>query len=135
MTVKARKLRATPTDVEQTLWKSLRRTQLRGIAFRRQHPVGPYVLDFYCSSARLAIEVDGGQHAAGVTKERDLRRDRWLSSKGIKMLRFWNNEVSANLDGVLQAICTALDSNETPSRRKKSADLPLSGGGDRGERP
>jgi very-short-patch-repair endonuclease len=132
MTSKARELRRIPTEAEKALWKALRRDQL-GVSFRRQHPIGHYVLDFYCPSAGLAIEVDGGQHAAGHQKEVDHRRDQWLLANGVRMLRFWNNEVLSNLQGVLQTILT--DLKKTPSRRAKRAELPLSGGGDRTETP
>ena len=124
MTSRARKLRGNLTDAEQMLLKSLHRNRIRGLSFRRQHPIGTYVLDFYCAAAHLAIEVDGGQHASGSTKERDQRRDLWLAMKGIQLLRFWNNEVLSNLNGVLEKICMALDSDETPSRRKSGADQP-----------
>jgi very-short-patch-repair endonuclease len=134
MTSKARQLRRIPTEAEKVLWKALRRNQLCGVSFRRQHPIGRYVIDFYCPSAGLAIEVDGGQHAAGHQKEVDLRRDRWLSANGVRMLRFWNNEVLSNLEGVLQTIVMDLE-KKTPSRREERADLPLSGGGDRTETP
>jgi very-short-patch-repair endonuclease len=133
MTAKARHLRQIPTEVEKTLWKALRRNQLCGVSFRRQHPIGRYVLDFYCASAGLAIEVDGGQHAEGSQREIDRRRDQWLSANGIRMLRFWNNEVLSNLRGVLQTIVVELE--KTPSRREERADLPLPGGGDRTETP
>jgi very-short-patch-repair endonuclease len=133
MTPKARQLRQTPTEAEKLLWKALRRNQLGGVSFRRQHPIGRYVLDFYCPSAGLAIEVDGGQHAAGQQKEIDVRRDQWLAANGVRMLRFWNNEVLSNLQGVLQTI--VLDLEKTPSRREDRADLPLSGGGEKTETP
>jgi very-short-patch-repair endonuclease len=132
MTPKARQLRRIPTEAEKALWKALRRDQL-GVSFRRQHPIGRYVLDFYCPSVGLAIEVDGGQHAAGPQKEIDLRRDQWLSANGVRMLRFWNNEVLSNLQGVLQTI--VMDLEKTPSRRATRADLPLSGGGDKSDMP
>jgi very-short-patch-repair endonuclease len=133
MTPKARQLRQTPTEAEKILWKALRRNQIGGVSFRRQHPIGRYVLDFYCPSAGLAIEVDGGQHATGQQKEIDLRRDQWLAANGVRMLRFWNNEVLSNLQGVLQTI--VMDLEKTPSRREERADLPLSGGGDRTKTP
>jgi very-short-patch-repair endonuclease len=133
MTPKARQLRQTPTEAEKILWKALRRNQIGGVSFRRQHPIGRYVLDFYCPSAGLAIEVDGGQHAAGQQKEIDLRRDQWLAANGVRMLRFWNNEVLSNLQGVLQTI--VMDLEKTPSRREERADLPLSWGGDRTKTP
>ena len=133
MTSKARRLRRIPTEAEKSLWKALRRDQIRGVSFRRQHPIGRYVLDFYCPSARLAIEVDGGQHASGQQKESDLSRDQWLAAQGIRILRFWNNDVLSNLEGVLQTIIVDLE--KTPSRRAERADLPLSGGGDRSDSP
>jgi very-short-patch-repair endonuclease len=133
MTSKARQLRQIPTEAEKALWKALRRNQLCGVSFRRQHPIGRYVLDFYCASAGLAIEVDGGQHAEGSQREIDRRRDQWLSANGIRMLRFWNNEVLSNLQGVLQTIVMELE--KTPSRREERADLPLPGGGYRTETP
>jgi very-short-patch-repair endonuclease len=132
MTAKARELRKIPTEAEKALWKALRRDQL-GVSFRRQHPIGRYVLDFYCASVGLAVEVDGGQHAEGSQRENDRRRDQWLSANGIRMLRFWNNEVLSNLQGVLQTIVMEL--KKTPSRREERADLPLPGGGDRTEIP
>jgi very-short-patch-repair endonuclease len=135
MTARARHLRHALTDAEQTLWKALRRNALSGASFRRQHPVGPYVLDFYCPSARLAVEIDGGQHALPDAQVHDRRRDARLVAKNIRMLRFWNNDVSSNLDGVLQTIAAALNAEMTPSRRTTCADLPLAGGGRRGSQP
>ncbi len=74
--------------------------------FRRQHPVGNYIVDFYCDEAKLAIELDGGQHA--MSSEYDLERTEELQRKGIRVLQFWNNEVLGNLDGVLERIAEAL---------------------------
>jgi very-short-patch-repair endonuclease len=108
------------TDVETKLWYALRRDQINGLSFRRQHPIGPYVLDFYCPALHLAIELDGGQHESGDTKVRDQQRTRWLATKGIKVLRFWNNDVTKNFSGVLDEIVRVA----TPS-----LTLPLSGGG------
>ncbi|RIK96174.1 MAG: hypothetical protein DCC74_11065 [Proteobacteria bacterium] len=133
MTAKARSLRHVPTDAELALWKALRRKQLLGIAFRRQHPVGNYVLDFYCPSHRIAIEIDGGQHASEQNRQKDATRSRWLSGQGIEVLRFWNSDVLSNLAGVLDSIASAI-SRTTPTRRDDRADLPLSGGGERGDR-
>jgi ATP-dependent helicase HrpA/adenine-specific DNA-methyltransferase len=95
----ARNLRATPTDAEMRLWSHLRRKQLHGLRFRRQHPMGIYIVDFFCADAKLIIEVDGGQHA----DEGD-RRAAWLEGRGYRVIRFWNNEVLNNIDGVLLAI-------------------------------
>jgi len=99
----ARKLRSTPTDAEIRLWSRLRRKQLAGFRFRRQHPLGPYVVDFFCAAAKLIVEVDGGQHA----NDGDART-RWLEARGYRVIRFWNNEVLANTEGVLCAILGTL---------------------------
>ena len=107
MTVqRARDLRRTMTDAERRLWSHLRSRQLQGYKFRRQHPLGPYVLDFFCEQEKLVVEVDGGQHA--VDAERDARRTRWLEAHGCRVLRFWNNEVLQDTDGVLATIVAAL---------------------------
>src|SRR6266700_4027143 len=99
----ARKLRLTPTDAEIRLWSRLRRKQLEGFRFRRQHPLGPYVVDFFCPETKLVVEVDGGQHADdGAT------RTHWIEGQGYRVIRFWNNDVLANTDGVLHAILGAL---------------------------
>jgi very-short-patch-repair endonuclease len=102
----ARRLRQTPTDAENRLWLHLRRKQLRGLRFRRQHPIGRYVVDFFCPEAKLIIEVDGGQHAAREAAD-DIRTS-WLEARGYRVLRFWNNDVLANTEGVLFAIVEAL---------------------------
>jgi very-short-patch-repair endonuclease len=106
-TQKARGLRQDSTVVERRLWYRLRRGQIDGHRFRRQHPAGPYVLDFYCPELRLAIELDGGQHnfAAGIG--RDQRRDSWLVARGVVVLRFWNSDVIENMTGVLETIAIA----------------------------
>lgn len=98
---RAKRLRVAMTDAERKLWYALRAHRLDGLSFRRQVPMGPYIADFYCSSARLVIEVDGGQHAAS---KRDAARDAWLDERGIRTVRFWNAEVLTNLDGVLSSI-------------------------------
>ena len=127
MTVRARRLRKRPTDAEQRLWRALRRQQIGGMAFRRQHPVGSYVLDFYCPDIGLGIEVDGGQHNEDA-RAYDERRERWLASRGIAMIRFWNNEVLTNLDGVLTEIVRKIDERRV-RHATPSLTLPLSGGG------
>ena len=100
----ARIMRREPTAPERTLWNVLRRRTLDGLKFRRQVPFGPYIPDFYCSHAQLAVEVDGETHA---NNPRDTIRDEWLAVRGIRVLCFWNSDVVANLDGVLHAIRTA----------------------------
>jgi len=101
----ARRLRTTPTDAEIRLWSLLRRKQLAGFRFRRQHPTGPYIVDFFCPDARLIAEVDRGQRAESAT---DAKRARWLEARGYRFIRFWNNEVLANTEGVLLSILGAL---------------------------
>ncbi|MEW6327525.1 MAG: endonuclease domain-containing protein [Thermodesulfobacteriota bacterium] len=95
-------LRKRPTDAEQLLWKHLRMKQMEGLKFRRQQPVDKYIVDFVCFEKRLVIEIDGGQHAT--QKEKDTERDIYLKSQGFRVLRFWNNEVLQNINGVLMAI-------------------------------
>lgn len=102
----ARRLRSRPTEAEQRLWSALRRRQLDGLRFRRQVPLGRYIVDFSCYDERLVIELDGGQH--GNCNEEDASRTRWLESRGFCVLRFWNNEVFENLDGVLETIRSAV---------------------------
>ena len=87
--------------MEAVLWRALQRKQLGGFKFRRQEPMGPYFLDFYCREARLAVEVDGATHVASST---DPRRTAYLVEREIEVLRFWNNDVMSNLDGVLAVI-------------------------------
>ena len=102
----ARTLRQNATDAERRLWSRLRKRQLEGCRFRRQAPLEPYVVDFACLAARLVIEVDGGQHSWRA--EQDAARKSWLEANGFRVLRFWNNEVLANTDGVLETIRRAL---------------------------
>ena len=104
----ARQLRKNQSDAEQFLWSILRNRRLVSAKFRRQHPLPPYVLDFYCHSAKLAIELDGGQHNSDEGKAKDLRRNQFLSQQGINVLRFWNHEVLQETDAVLEAIARAL---------------------------
>lgn len=100
----ARALRGSMTDAEQLLWYCLRRKQLEGFRFRRQHPFEMFVLDFYCCETKLAIELDGGQHNEPEGMARDNARTEFLAKHDIYVLRFWNNEVFINLEGVLQKI-------------------------------
>jgi very-short-patch-repair endonuclease len=104
---RARDLRREMTEAEKKLWRYIRDDQLEGNRFRRQVPVKPYILDFCCLKKRLAIEVDGGQHTENA---HDLVRTRWLERKGYQVLRFWNNEVLSNVEGVLEAIAIKLRS-------------------------
>ena len=97
-------LRKSETDTERVLWKYLRNKRFYGIKFLRQYSVGPYILDFYCPQARLAIELDGGGHAETDQKIYDLDRTRYLRDKDIKVIRFWNNDVIKNTEAVLEKI-------------------------------
>jgi primosomal protein N' (replication factor Y) len=108
---RARDLRREMTDAERKLWRHIRDDQLEGNRFRRQVPVKPYILDFCCLKKKLAIEVDGGQHAES---SEDLIRIRWLERRGYQVLRFWNNDVLSNVEGVLETVLATLRS--MPSR-------------------
>jgi heme b synthase len=98
----AKNLRANQTDAEKLLWKHLKSKQLAHTKFRRQQPIGNYIVDFISLDNKLVIELDGGQHAED--KKKDQERDRWLISQGFKVLRFWNNDVLKNIEGVLESI-------------------------------
>ena len=103
---RAKTLRQSQTDAEGLLWHYLRRKQLDGYKFRRQQPIGPYIVDFACMSRKLVIELDGGQHAE--RHAYDETRDDYLRGKGYRILRFWNNEVFQNCMDVLEAVYQAL---------------------------
>jgi len=105
-TTTARALRRRQTDAEKKLWSRLRGRTLAGYKFRRRYPVGPYIVDFICVREGLAIEVDGGQHAE--RSSADARRTAYLEAQGLRVLRFWNNEVLGNIEGVLSTIMNAL---------------------------
>ncbi len=98
----ARRLRRDQTNAERTLWFRLRDRRLNGMKFRRQTPIASYVVDFCCEASRLIIELDGGQHA--LIKEQDAKRTEDLEARGYIVLRFWNNDVLRNIDGVLETI-------------------------------
>jgi len=95
----AKSLRSNQTEAEQRLWYHLRANRFMGLKFKRQKPIGNYIVDFVCLEQKLVIEVDGGQHAEQVAYDR--QRDEWLRSQGFTVLRFWNNEVTQQLEGVL----------------------------------
>ena len=102
LTALGKALRKRPTNAEQLLWKHLRLKQMEGLKFRRQQPIDNYIVDFVCLERRIVIEVDGGQHATH--KEDDIVRDSYLRQQGFHVLRFWNNEVLQNINGVLEVI-------------------------------
>jgi very-short-patch-repair endonuclease len=114
----AKNLRKRSTDAERSLWRHLRSKQIEGLKFKRQEPIGKYIVDFVCSEKSIVIEVDGGQHSESVDSERDA----WLRSQGFTVLRFWNHEVLANIEGVLDMTL------RTCSRRPPSPTPPIKGG-------
>jgi very-short-patch-repair endonuclease len=152
----ARTMRATPTDAEHRLWQHLRAGRLPDFKFRRQQPLGNFIVDFVCLEARLIVELDGGLHNGSAS---DIAYDTWLTSQGFVVLRFWNNEVFENLEGVVERILVQLQqphpSPQPLSRKGRGArrtsaiappqietlndseasfaSLPLDGGGTKGE--
>ena len=112
LTAAAKELRKKSTDAERLLWRHLKAKQFVGLKFRRQEQIGRFIADFVCYEKRLIIEADGGQHA--VEKEKDEERTQWLNSQGFTVLRFWNNEILTNIDGVMEVV------------RMECVNLPLS---------
>jgi len=112
-TKRAQDLRNNATDCERLLWLQLKGRRLDGHKFSRQIPVGPYVCDFICRREMLVIELDGGQHSAKI--EADGARTRFLERAGYRVIRFWNNEVLENLDGVLVTIAGAIKAGPPPA--------------------
>jgi very-short-patch-repair endonuclease len=106
LTSVARQLRRDQTEAEERLWQELRGRRLGDAKFVRQQSIGPFIADFACRSLRLAIELDGGQHSEN---ERDAARTRTIELHGYRVIRFWNNEVMENLDGVLQLIAREIE--------------------------
>ena len=104
----AKQLRQGQTDAERLLWQVLRGRNLKGFKFRRQHPVGGYILDFYCHAAHLAIELDGGGHNSDDQKLYDEERTKVMNGAGIKVIRFWNHDVLNSLEAVLEDIYSHL---------------------------
>ena len=113
-TTLARGLRKRQTDAERALWNKLRSKQIEGVKFRRQQPIGPYIVDFVSLERKLIIEIDGGQHNERKVREKDQEREEWLKEKGYQILRFWNNDVLTNIEGVLERIKENLE-GKTPS--------------------
>jgi very-short-patch-repair endonuclease len=125
---RARKLRNAPTDAETRLWSYLRKRRTATSHFRRQVPTGAYVVDFCCHGEKIIIEVDGGQHGLAAEMVRDLERTKWLESRGYRVLRFWNNEVLQNLEGVVDLI----ENDLSPTRGAARRALPARGRANRG---
>ena len=123
---KARQLREHSTDAEKLLWHHLRNRRLNGWKFRRQFPVGKYIVDFVCQELKLIIEIDGGQHADQITY--DLERTRILNSKRYQVVRYWNNEVLGNLTGVLESLTLTLARRRTAQRERELEYTPSPSG-------
>jgi very-short-patch-repair endonuclease len=102
--INSRRLRKDQTDVEKLLWYHLRGRNISGIKFRRQHKLGPYIVDFVSIEKKIIIELDGGQHNSAENLNNDAARDLYLKKLGFKVLRFWNNEVLQNFENVLERI-------------------------------
>ena len=102
------RLRHEMTDAEKRLWGKIRVRQIGGYWFYRQKPIGDYIVDFYCPKAKLVIEVDGGQHLSGEIAENDKVRDEYLSSLGLKVLRFTNTDILKNINGVVERIVESM---------------------------
>jgi very-short-patch-repair endonuclease len=132
LTDSARSLRHRSTDAERKLWSRLRDRRLMGFKFKRQAPRGRYVVDFLCVDAGVVVEVDGSQHGTH-RSQADQRRTAELERSGLTVLRFWNNEVLTNLDGVLTLIAESLSQRSSPSPGAQSA--PSSPQGERGAVP
>ena len=111
-TSQARRLRRDNTNVERVLWRHLRNRQLEGVKFRRQEPILQFTVDFVAHERKLVVELDGGQRDA--RSEQDARRTALLEQSGFRVLRFWNNEVSGNLEGVIETILVALRAAPSP---------------------
>lgn len=117
----ARELRKNATDCERLLWLHLRAGRLQGFKFKRQQPLGNYIVDFVCFQTRLIVEADGGQH--NEQTEYDTHRDNWLRSQGFNVLRFWNNDILTNIEGVLAVILDACSQYvDTPSPQPLSRE-------------
>jgi very-short-patch-repair endonuclease len=122
----ARRLRRDATDAERSIWKELRAHRLAGLSFRRQTPIGPYIVDFVCHEAHLVIEIDGGQHYETSGLATDAVRDSYLKTAGFDVLRFSNVDVLTNMPGVLETILLSL------KRKSPLPASPASGGGEVG---
>ena len=130
---RARNLRQDQTPAERIIWYALRAHRLGGAGFRRQTPIGPYIVDFVSYTKKLVIEIDGGQHFDAPQQARDAKRDAFLTSRGFRVLRFSNHDVKTNRAGVLEVIAAALESDTNVTARGESAapslPSPASGGG------
>jgi very-short-patch-repair endonuclease len=119
----AKKLRANTTPHERVLWRALKELPVEGSHFRRQAPIGPYIVDFFCPGKRLIVELDGGHHNDDAEAERDRMRQQWLEREGYHIIRFWNSEISRDLNAVLEKIYVELygsrDSEIVPLKHQR----------------
>ena len=120
-TARSRELRLNATDAERRLWQQISARKLAGVRFNRQFPIGPFICDFVSRTAKLVIEVDGGQHAVDVAK--DQARTAYLEARGYRVIRFWNNDVLERIEGVVNEIETILETCPPPAP-------PINGRGD-----
>jgi len=127
---RARRLRHATTDAERKLWRALRSLPMQGSHFRRQATIGPYFADFACHAKRLVIELDGGQHGDARHAARDAKRDAYMRQSGYRVLRFWNNDVMQNIEGVLETIAEALSMPQPPTPNPSPPLASLAGGGE-----
>jgi very-short-patch-repair endonuclease len=129
---RARSFRRKATDAEKRLWSSLRGRSVVGLKFRRQHPIGDRIVDFFCDEAKLAIELDGSGHYHDLSQISDLDREIELYEKGVRVLRFSNDDIFDNLDGVLNRIIYVIDPEKSvwaqDSMRERPHLSPLPGG-------
>jgi very-short-patch-repair endonuclease len=120
----AKVLRRRQTDAEEKVWAVLRSRQFIDLKFRRQHPVGDYIVDFVCLDEKLIIEIDGGQHNEKQMIDKDEARQKWLEGEGFRVIRFWNNDVMENLEGVMSRLIELIE-----ERRHPHLTSPLKGEG------
>ena len=128
---RAKELRKQATPAEKILWEQLRNRRLKGLKFRRQHPLGTYIVDFYCPAQRLVVEIDGDIHR--YQEAEDQARDDFLEEMGFRVIRFWNSEVEENLEGVLEIIKENC-SLPSPKIGRRACPERSEGVGDEGER-
>lgn len=126
---RARMLRRASTDAERVLWSALRAHRLQGAHFRRQAPIGPYIVDFICHSAKFIVEIDGGQHYSDEGERNDTRRSAYLASRGFRTVRFSNLDVMSNRAGVLETIAAQVSSARLSIPIPPPQPSPASGGG------
>jgi very-short-patch-repair endonuclease len=124
---RAKRLRRTLTEAELRLWQILRSRQFKGAKFRRQQPIGPFIVDFVCHQHRLIIEADGGQHDVA----KDSPRTAFLANAGYRVVRFWNNDIMTNIDGVAQLIASEL-ATPHPAQAAPESPSPSRGEGNIG---